>query len=169
MSSQAFDEKNEQDFERITQALNDALSAISKDDQIKASITELSRIAGVHRNTIYQRKWPIERIAEIKDQRQLKKMALARKKAKRQDPVGILETKLEKSRLEVVYWFNRFRDAKETSDALNNRLDRMRSSRDVALQDAESLRAKVKSLESEIDKLQDVISVLETEQKENLR
>lgn len=166
MSSQPFDARNAEDFDRITVALTEAITAISRDGDIKATVTELSRMSGVHRNTIYQRRWPIEKLGLIKDQRALKQMALARKKVKRQDPVSILENKLEKSRLEVVYWFNKYRDSEQTAIAFETRLTRVRDARDVSLKISEERLAKIQSLEAEIEKLRDVITFLEAESPE---
>lgn len=166
MSSQPFDVRNAADYDRITAALTEALALISRDGSIKATASELSRISGVHRNTIYLRQFPLDKLALIKEQRALKKVALARKKVKRQDPVSILEDRLEKSRLEVVYWFNMYRDSQETAGVLNTRLVKVRDARDLANQDCQDHLSKIGSLETEIERLRDIIAVLEAENAE---
>lgn len=167
MTENAFDARNREDFNKITEALTSALARISQDNSLKATVAELSRISGVHRNTIYKREWPTETLNSIKDDRLLRKLASAEKKKKRQDPVSVLQDKLEKSRQEVVYWFNKFRDSEQSAIALDNRLSRMRQSRDGYVSLAEERIAIIKSLEMDAEKLREVIQILELENAEN--
>lgn len=163
MKQQAFDSRNKEDFDQNTEALSKALQAIASDNKLKATISELSRISGIHRNTIRNRRWPSERLEAIKEQRKLEELRLKLKKEKRQDPVSVLAEKLEKSRLEVVYWFNQRNELEETARALELRLKSMSESRDFYLRQSEAGLLENKSLKLEIEKLKGVISVLESE------
>lgn len=163
MKQQAFESRNKEDFDQNTEALSKALQAIASDNKLKATISELSRISGIHRNTIRNRRWPSERLESIKEQRKLEELRIKLKKEKRQDPVSVLAEKLEKSRLEVVYWFNQRNELEETARALEVRLKSMSESRDFYLKQSEAGLLEIKSLKLEIEKLKGVISVLESE------
>lgn len=163
MKQQAFESRNKEDFDQNTEALSKALQAIASDNKLKATISELSRISGIHRNTIRNRRWPSERLEAIKEQRKLEELRVKLKKEKRQDPVSVLAEKLEKSRLEVVYWFNQRNELEKTARALEVRLKSMSESRDFYLKQSEAGLLEIKSLKLEIEKLKGVISVLESE------
>jgi len=163
LKQQAFESRNKEDFDQNTEALSKALQAIASDNKLKATISELSRISGIHRNTIRNRRWPSERLEAIKEQRKLEELRIKLKKEKRQDPVSVLAEKLEKSRLEVVYWFNQRNELEETARALEVRLKSMSESRDFYLKQSEAGLLEIKSLKLEIEKLKGVISVLESE------
>lgn len=166
MKQQAFHNQNTEDFDKNTEVLSKALVAISSDKKLKPTISELSRITGIHRNTIRNRQWPNERLEAIKEQRQLEELSRKLKKEKRQDPVSVLTEKLEKSRLEVVYWFNKRNEAEETAHAFEVRLNNLRDSRDYYLQLAEKSELEINNLKREIEKLRGVISLLESERSE---
>jgi len=163
LKQQAFESRNKEDFDQNTEALSKALQAIASDNKLKATISELSRISGIHRNTIRNRRWPSERLEAIKEQRKLEELRVKLKKEKRQDPVSVLAEKLEKSRLEVVYWFNQRNELEKTARALEVRLKSMSESRDFYLKQSEAGLLEIKSLKLEIEKLKGVISVLESE------
>lgn len=166
MKQQAFESRNKEDFDQNTEALSKALQVIASDNKLKATISELSRISGIHRNTIRNRRWPSERLEAIKEQRKLEELRIKLKKEKRQDPVSVLAEKLEKSRLEVVYWFNQRNELEETARALEVRLKSMSESRDFYLKQSEAGLLEIKSLKLEIEKLKGVISILESERSE---
>lgn len=163
MKPQAFDSKNKDDFDKYTEALNKALASIASDRKLDATVALLSKLTGIHRNTIRNRQWPVQKLENIKDQRRLEDISRLRKKDKKQDPVSILSEKLEKSRLEVVYWFNQFRDAEHTATSFEKRLINLRDSRDTYLKLAESRLAEINELRSDIVKLRGVISILESD------
>jgi len=166
LKQQAFESRNKEDFDQNTEALSKALQVIASDNKLKATISELSRISGIHRNTIRNRRWPSERLEAIKEQRKLEELRIKLKKEKRQDPVSVLAEKLEKSRLEVVYWFNQRNELEETARALEVRLKSMSESRDFYLKQSEAGLLEINSLKLEIEKLKGVISILESERSE---
>ncbi|MEH6387657.1 hypothetical protein [Pseudomonas profundi] len=166
MKQQAFDSRNQEDFDKNTEALSKALSTIASDYNIKPTISELSRIAGIHRNTIRLRQWPIQRLEAIKEQRKLEELSRKLKKGKRQDPVSVLTDKLEMSRIEVVYWFNKCNESEEAAHALEIRLKKLRDSRDHYLQLSENGQLEISKLRREIENLRGVISLLESERPE---
>jgi len=99
----------------------------------------------------------------IKEQRKLDELRIKLNKEKRQDPVSVLSEKLEKSRLEVVYWFNQRNEIEQTARALEVRSENLEKNRDFYLKQSEAGQLEIKKLKLEIEKLKGVISVLESE------
>ncbi|MBD1106607.1 hypothetical protein HXV84_08545 [Pseudomonas amygdali pv. morsprunorum] len=66
MTGQAFDAKNKLDYDRNTELLAQGLMQIASDPNLKPTMAELSRITGIHRNTIRQRDFPAQRLEAIK-------------------------------------------------------------------------------------------------------
>jgi chromosome segregation ATPase len=159
MSSAPYDQKNIENFEATTRQLNDALKRIEKDTSLRANVTELARIAGVHRNTIYQRKWPLERLAAIKEQR---KQQIAEEAAAKADEISPKQ-RLEQSRLEIIYWFTQLQDARATVTALKKTIKETESSRNFYRSLAQERLTKINEQASDIRKLQDAIAMLEDE------
>lgn len=160
MTSQAFDEKNRIDFDRNTDVLAEGILKIANDNSLKPTAAELSRITGIHRNTIRQRKWPLERLEAIKDSRRIEVLAQRVKAEKKQDPKTILMNRLEKSRLEVLYWFSRFQDSENSAFTFEKRLNTMRESRDYYVKELEKERKKYQEQEVEIKKLRDALDLI---------
>lgn len=160
MTGQAFDDKNRIDFDRNTDVLAEGILKIASDNSLKPTAAELSRITGIHRNTIRQRKWPLERLEAIKDSRRVEVLAQRVKAEKKQDPKTILMSRLEKSRLEVLYWFSRFQDSENSVFTLEKRLNTMRETRDYYVKELEKERIKSQAQEVEIKKLRDALDLI---------
>ena len=160
MTGQAFDDKNKHDFDKNTELLAQGIMQIASDKSLKPTAAELGRITGIHRNTIRQRRWPLERLEAIKDTRRMEVLAQRVKAEKKQDPKTILMQRLEKSRLEVLYWFNRYQDSENSCATLDKRLDTVRESRDYFVQVADELRKKIKEQDTEILKLRDALDLV---------
>lgn len=67
---------------------------------------------------------------------------------------------LEKSRLEVLYWFNRFQEAESSFALIDKRLSTVRDSRDYYIQVTEEQRSTIKQQETEIQKLRDALHMV---------
>ncbi|MFP6863541.1 hypothetical protein [Pseudomonas sp.] len=160
MTARTFDVSNKIDFDRNTEALTQGLLRIAADKELKVTVAELSRITGIHRNTIRQRGWPLDRLEAIKDNRRLEVLASKVKVEKKKDPKSILMERLEKSRLEVLYWFDRYRDSESTVFTLEKRLNSVRESRDFYVKIYEEEREKLKNHEAEIVKLRDALQLI---------
>ena len=76
MTVQAFDAKNKLDYDRNTELLAQGLMQIASDPNLKPTMAELSRITGIHRNTIRQRDFPAQRLEAIKDNQSAYLMAV---------------------------------------------------------------------------------------------
>ncbi|QOI07294.1 MULTISPECIES: hypothetical protein [Pseudomonas syringae group genomosp. 2] len=160
MTAQAFDDKNKLDFDKNTELLAQGIMQIASDKSLKPTAAELGRITGIHRNTIRQRRWPLERLEAIKDTRRMEVLAQRVKTEKKQDPKTILMQRLEKSRLEVLYWFNRFQEAESSFASIDKRLSTVRESRDYYVQVTEEQRSTIKQQETEIQKLRDALQLV---------
>lgn len=160
MTGQAFDVKNKLDYDRNTELLAQGLMQIASDPNLKPTMAELSRITGIHRNTIRQRDFPAERLEAIKDNRRIAVLAQKVKAEKKQNPKAILMQRLEKSRLEVLYWFNRHQESENSCATLDKRLDTVRQSRDYYVQVADELRKKIREQDTEILKLRDALDLV---------
>lgn len=160
MTDQAFDSRNQLDFDKNTELLAEGIMQIASDSALKPTAAELSRLTGIHRNTIRQRRWPLERLEAIKDSRRIEVLSQKVKAEKKQDPKTILLQRLEKSRLEVLYWFNRFQEAESSWVTLEKRLATVRESRDYYVQLADDLRLKITQQDTEIQKLRDALHMV---------
>lgn len=159
MSSAPYDDKNSELFEAVTEQLKEALRRLEKDSSLSASVSSLARLSGVHRNTIYNRKWPQEKLEEIKERRKQQKKDEAVAKAAPESP----EVLLEQCRLEVIYWFTQVQDAREAKTALNTSLKETEASRNIHMRLSQERLETINKLRSEISKLQDALALQEEE------
>ncbi|EKT4493110.1 hypothetical protein ACF8FG_20835 [Pseudomonas sp. YQ_6] len=160
MTDQAFDSRNQLDFDKNTELLAEGIMQIASNSALKPTAAELSRLTGIHRNTIRQRRWPLERLEAIRDSRRIEVLSQKVKAEKKQDPKTILLQRLENSRLEVLYWFNRFQEAESSWATLEKRLATVRESRDYYVQLADDLRLKITQQDTEIQKLRDALHMV---------
>lgn len=167
MTEQAFDSRNQLDFEKNTELLAQGIMQIASDPSLKATGAELSRLTGIHRNTIRQRRWPLERLEAIRDSRRVEVLARKVKAERKQDPKTILLQRLEKSRLEVLYWFDRFQEAESSWATLDKRLSTVRESRDYYVRLADDLRLKITQQDTEIHKLRDALHMISAKLEES--
>lgn len=65
-----FDERNERDFEEMTDRIRSGLESIRKSNSLKATQDSLARLAHCSRRTLNLRRWPIDELKRIKVQRQ---------------------------------------------------------------------------------------------------
>ena len=80
-----FDEKNKADFASVTAKIKAALSKIENDLALPASGEKLAELAGCGRKTLYNRKWPIEKLDEIKAARKTLKIEQIKKRNNYED------------------------------------------------------------------------------------
>jgi HD-GYP domain-containing protein (c-di-GMP phosphodiesterase class II) len=163
MSDKAFDKRNKEDFDKVTQVLLAGIVSIRSDSSLRATIAELARLTGVHRNTISNREWPQDHLVDIKEQRRRVAAARQLKVATREDPVSILTDKLEKSRLEVVYWFTQAKDAEDRFLSKERESKNFQESQNYYIARCEAQEITIAELRKEVQKLQRVVDVLESE------
>ncbi|EPA96799.1 MULTISPECIES: hypothetical protein [unclassified Pseudomonas] len=159
MSSSPYDEKNEELFEAVTRQLNEALRKLEKDSSLSASVSSLAKLSGVHRNTIYNRKWPLEKLNVIKENRVQQKKDDAIIKAGQKTPEELLEL----SRLEVIYWFTQLQDARNSNNSLIKKLKETEASRNFYMKQSREHLENINKQTYEISKLQDALALQEEE------
>lgn len=162
----AFDNKNKEDFDQYTELLAQALLDIAADDSLKATVAELSRITGMHRNTIRKRVWPLDRLETIKENRRIEVLRKKISNKKPVDPMVVLTEKLEAARIEVLHWFTEARLADDVAQTNENKYQGMMSSRDTYMSLLADANKRLLESHKEIDKLKQVISILEAAQAE---
>ncbi|MHC8383967.1 hypothetical protein [Pseudomonas sp. LB3P14] len=159
MSSATYDEKNNEQFEAVTRQLNEALRRIERDSSLSASASSLARLSGIHRNTIYNRKWPQDKLNEIKQKRAQQEEYNAISKAEKKTPEELLEL----SRLEVIYWFTQLQDARNSNSSLSMSLKTTESSRDFYMKLSRDRLETINKQTYEINKLRDALALQEEE------
>lgn len=159
MTSAPYDQKNAEDAEANTRLLSEAIKRIERDPSLPASISALSKMVGMHRNSISRRIWPAEKLQAIKEKRdqQEKEQALNQKISLSPEQL------LEQSRLEVIYWFNELLDARASVAALTKTNGETESSRSFYVNQSRDRLDIINKLRSDNMKLQDAVAVLEEE------
>ncbi|MBH3416796.1 hypothetical protein H8F21_06935 [Pseudomonas sp. P66] len=164
----AFDQKNKEDFDQYTELLAEALLNIAADDSMKATVAELSRMTGMHRNTIRMRVWPLERLEIIKENRRIEFLRKKVSNKKPVDPLVVLTDKLEAARVEVLHWFTEAKIADDAAQTNEQKYQDMIGSRDTYKSLLADANKRLLDSQKEIDKLKQVISILEAAQAEKI-
>ncbi|GAA5016663.1 hypothetical protein GCM10023206_28610 [Acinetobacter puyangensis] len=125
MNTKTYDQKNAEDYEENTLKLKKSLLEIENNPSLKATIAQLSKMAGIHRNTITNRDWPLKHLQRIKEKRSSKDEE--NKKQRISDKTS-LDEKLNQARQEVIYWFNQYQDIKLSFDHLHTQLKTQKES-----------------------------------------
>lgn len=160
MTEQSYDQKNSEDYEVNTAELNDALDKIESNKKLKATITELSKMTGIHRNTISNRIWPVKRLKKIKEARNKFEQEHQQLKSQNHNDVqNQLETKFESAKKEIVYWFNEFQDMKRFYEHSDKRFQKMRESRDHYKELYERERKLLLATQQEAEQLRDLLEL----------
>lgn len=131
MTSRSFDERNDQDFKRVTAQISSALELISSNPSEAATVANLSKLAETHRNTLYKRArmceldnggneqgWPLTRLKQIASERLAKARKAATPIARNTpaDELQVLQRRLERARFVSTRWFERMRAMKSDRD-----------------------------------------------------
>lgn len=69
LKSLPFDEKNQLDFDEMTERIRTGLDAIRKNKSLKATQSTLAKLAQCSRRTLSLRRWPVEELKRIKNKR----------------------------------------------------------------------------------------------------
>ncbi|EMR4042379.1 MULTISPECIES: hypothetical protein [Acinetobacter] len=154
MNNQAYDQKNSEDYEMNTLSINKALLEIEQDPKLKATIAQLSKMTGIHRNTITNRDWPIQKLKEIKDKRKLKDEESKNHMVVNEISLG---EKLVLTQNEVIYWFNQYQDIKLSFENTNNQLKKLKESNNYYREMYEKHKKQVVLAELEINRLKELL------------
>jgi len=140
MNNQAYDQKNSENYEMNTLSINKALLEIEQDPKLKATIAQLSKMTGIHRNTITNRDWPIQKLKEIKEKRKLKDEESKNHMVVNEISLG---EKLVLTQNEVIYWFNQYQDIKLSFENTNNQLKKLKESNNTIERCMKNIKSKL--------------------------
>lgn len=160
MSMQAYDQKNAEDYDSNTEALASALYKIECSNDLNATIAQLSKMTGIHRNTISNRVWPVQKLKEIKEARKEKnKIVKQHQQLNNKDKTKELEEKLSQARIEIIHWFNEYQDMKLYFEHSDKRLQQMRESRDFYKQQYDTEKKALLAAEKEVERLKKIVEL----------
>lgn len=163
MSKQHYDERNQQDFESVTERINEALLRIAEDDSIKATVSALAKQAQVHRNTISNRVWPLERLEAIKFQRKAEAERKRNKTLNEPKPVDVLTDRLERAHQEILYWFKKHREVTTLNEMANENVRFLARSRDSYKRKNQELERELEKLKAEYERICDLLNTVKDE------
>ncbi|MGQ1158155.1 hypothetical protein ACT436_16305 [Acinetobacter baumannii] len=111
-------------------------------------------MTGIHRNTITNRDWPIQKLKEIKDKRKLKDEESKNHMVVNEISLG---EKLVLTQNEVIYWFNQYQDIKLSFENTNNQLKKLKESNNYYREMYEKHKKQVVLAELEINRLKELL------------
>ena len=155
--SNPFDIKNQRTFDENTQKLVAAIDKINNTPSLPATIAELSRLTGLHRNAISNRGWPNQKLKLIKEKRKAQKQAET-KPTINKNPIKVLEERLDNAKNELVYWFNRNLDNEKQIKQLEINLERMSLARNDYETMLKQERDKTTELTKQLNIMRDLLS-----------
>ncbi|MEI8603965.1 hypothetical protein [Pseudoalteromonas sp. B160] len=155
--SNPFDIKNQRDFDENTEKLVAAIDKINNTHSLPATIAELSRLTGLHRNAISNRGWPNQKLKLIKEKRKTQEQAET-KPTINKNPIKVLEEKLDNAKNELVYWFNKNLDNEKQIKQLEINLERMSLARNDYEAMLKQERLKTEELTKKNNLLRELIS-----------
>lgn len=154
MTTKAYDEKNIEDYDRVTRALNEALDKISKNPKLPATQEEVCRIADVHRNTVANRGFPKKRLDKIKERRKEEAKALAKE---RTDKISELNLQIEKLSSELAFWYAQYRDANRDRHDFERQMEKIKDNADFYRSAYEKEKSKVRDLEAQNNLMKELL------------
>lgn len=107
----ALQERNEQEFVEVTRRIQKALSLLERDPTLKVTQDALANLANCSRGTLNNRKWPVDRLKEIKADRKMPLKITVNETTS----LAMEETRIERykkqlydSREEVLFWKSKY-------------------------------------------------------------
>ncbi|EKY4195860.1 hypothetical protein RCQ53_003129 [Vibrio harveyi] len=162
-TSYEFDDRNQADFLENTEKINKALKIIENDKTLSATLAELERQSGLHRNTLRNRSLTVGDLQiettvsdELKRIKIIKKNKKEQDKSDKKDHVTELENQLENAKNELVYWFTKFQTLSQEAGQLDIQLSRKADLVDWYKKELEKERLKARSLEDRINLLEEL-------------
>jgi hypothetical protein len=155
-----FDKKNQETYEKNTFILVSAINKIKQNPNLKATISELVKITGLHRNTIRNRGWVKDKLNYIKTEKK-NKLVSRQFKESQIKPEASFEEKYNQLKKELVYWFNSCSTLKNQVEQLTINLHRVSDARRYYEAMLFEERGKVRKLNEHIDYLNLIISKTE--------
>lgn len=150
MTSQAYDNKNEQDYDNITDAIDLGLDKIESTPSLKPTIAELAKLSGVHRNTISKRGTPKNTLKRIKKERRIRAEI---DKEDKKDEAKTLEDQLDNAKIELIHWFTKSSSLETENEQLTISLKRFNDSLEFYKNELKKEKDKNTALQEEINLL----------------
>lgn len=155
----AYDEKNNIEFNDVTERINEALLKMQSDHSIKCSISSLAQLASVHRNTINNRVWPLERVKAIKVARKAE-LDEKRKNVIEVDPTVELKENISKCLKEILYWHGKSNEYKSSYESMSVQFVKMSKSRDLYRDQVDKLQVELEKSKAEISRITDLLNMV---------
>ncbi|EJE4176571.1 hypothetical protein [Vibrio vulnificus] len=151
-----YDKKNRELFEENSEKIQSALDIIRKNKNLKATISEVAAITGLHRNTLSKSSSRGENLSKALEQiKKDRKQFSERCKVTRQQHEKNLQNLLDQSKLEILHWFTKYSESDRELEKLRNRLK----------QESDSLewyRKELKKAQDERSRLDEKVKLLES-------
>lgn len=154
MINQAYDQKNRIDYDMYTATIKTALNTIKQDKDLKASIAQISKMTGIHRNTISSREWVRNALKKIKEDRITEDQLHDKQMRVRKES---LEEKLTHAQNEVIYWFGMYQETKNFFENTNQQLKNIKTSRDYYESLYKTSQKSLLAAEQEIERLKNLL------------
>tara|TARA_Y100000588_G_C14277872_1_gene935311 strand:+ start:5769 stop:6275 length:507 start_codon:yes stop_codon:yes gene_type:complete len=158
-----FDDKNREDFDANTKAITDALLVIENDKKRPASLAEVARLTGLHRNTLSNRSivvGTLELQTTVSDEiSRIKKVKRAQKEGDKETEkqhTATLEELLDSAKNELVFWFKKYRDLSLEFGQMEMQLARKVELVDWYKKELQAERDKLVSLEEQVNLLKEL-------------
>lgn len=114
----SYDDRNKADFDDLTRRLETALVTLASDDAMTPTVKALSTLAGCSHATLYLRRWPIERLWVLRQERKERQLRTRRRRRMsyedksrfdlQVDEKQVLEERLRKAEEETIKWVECF-------------------------------------------------------------
>lgn len=151
MTKQAFDQKNGNDFDENTRLIKDAIVKIKSRSSLSATVQQMVRLTGMHRNTFRSdgpRNYVHKELEEIKDRRNIE-ITINHKNKK--NLVEELKEQLCNACNEVVLWFSKFDELERNFNQLQRLFKEEQSTKNWYIKELEKERVKLKKLQEQIN------------------
>lgn len=158
-----FDARNEADYYKLTDQIESALQKIESDGRIPATQNKLADLAKCSRKTLNNRKYPIERLNQIKTDRKLKSLKAVNTKnlssTSIPDDSDSFKTLINNYQNEMGLLFNRLQDIEEQNKELKRLNDFYEEEVKSTREENVKLFDKLRKLENSSLTLSNVISI----------
>lgn len=153
-NTQAYEVKNKLDYDEYTDKIHAALDKIKKNGNLKTTLTQISELTGIHRNTLKDREFPKIRLNEIKLERKVRKeLDIETKK----DALEELETQLDNAKVELIHWFSRHEILEAELSQMEIKFLREKTALEFYKNELQKERDKSEEMQTEVDRLTDLL------------
>jgi len=151
---QAYEKQNKQDFDDYTDRIHAALDEIEKNRNLKATLTQVFELTGIHRNTLRERDFPNRRLLEVKKKRKVED-ELDKKPKKNQ--LQELESQLDNAKNELIYWFSKHETIEAELSQMEMKFLREKDALEFYKNALQTERDKSQKYQTEVDRLKDLL------------